>query len=87
MPAQPDPSILLRDHGIPVTAQRLAVMRSVSAHPHGTSPRHIPTAHPHGTSPRHIPTAHPHGTAEVIGDHVRSEIGATSTEPFSHSFA
>ncbi|MEJ6831058.1 MAG: hypothetical protein QNK61_12780 [Akkermansiaceae bacterium] len=51
--AQPAPSILLRDHGIPVTAQRLAVMRSVSAHPHGTSPRHIPTAHPHGTSPRH----------------------------------
>ncbi|MDB4272820.1 hypothetical protein N9873_01160 [Akkermansiaceae bacterium] len=59
--AQPAPSILLRDHGIPVTAQRLAVMRSVSAHPHGT--------------------------AEVIGDHVRSEIGATSTEPLSHSFA
>lgn len=28
---------LLRDHGLAVTAQRLAVLRSVSAHPHTTA--------------------------------------------------
>ncbi|MDB4615142.1 transcriptional repressor [Akkermansiaceae bacterium] len=37
MPVPPDSSTLLRDHGIPVTAQRLAILRSVSAHPHGTA--------------------------------------------------
>ncbi len=31
-----DPSHVLREHGIPVTAQRLAVMRAVSVRPHGT---------------------------------------------------
>ncbi len=31
------PSQLLRHHGIPVTAQRLAVMRSVSENPHSTA--------------------------------------------------
>ena len=33
----PDPADLLREHGIPVTAQRLAVLRAVSACPHGTA--------------------------------------------------
>ena len=33
----PDPSDLLREHGIPITAQRLAVMRAVSARPHSTA--------------------------------------------------
>ena len=32
-----DPSTLLRNHGIPITAQRLAVLRAVSARPHGTA--------------------------------------------------
>lgn len=31
-----DPVQVLRDHGLQVTAQRLAVMRAVAAHPHGT---------------------------------------------------
>lgn len=31
-----DPAALLRQHGIPVTAQRLAVLRAVSERPHGT---------------------------------------------------
>jgi Fur family ferric uptake transcriptional regulator len=33
----PDDKQLLRDKGLQVTAQRLAVMRSVSAHPHSTA--------------------------------------------------
>lgn len=32
-----DPEGLLRQHGVQVTAQRLAVMRAVSARPHGTA--------------------------------------------------
>lgn len=32
-----DPANLLRDHGVQVTAQRLAVLRAVSAHPHCTA--------------------------------------------------
>ena len=36
-PAMPDPAELLREHGLPVTAQRLAVMRAVSRRPHGTA--------------------------------------------------
>ncbi len=32
-----DSAALLREHGIPVTAQRLAVMRAVSRRPHGTA--------------------------------------------------
>lgn len=32
-----DPEPLLRQHGVQVTAQRLAVMRAVSARPHGTA--------------------------------------------------
>lgn len=32
-----DPVHLLRKHGIPVTAQRLAVLRAVSRHPHATA--------------------------------------------------
>ena len=32
-----DPVSLLREHGIPVTAQRLAVMKAVSRHPHSTA--------------------------------------------------
>ena len=32
-----DPAQLLRQHGLQVTAQRLAVLRAVSAHPHGTA--------------------------------------------------
>lgn len=32
----PDPTALLREHGIPVTAQRLAVLRAVSSRPHST---------------------------------------------------
>jgi Fur family ferric uptake transcriptional regulator len=31
-----DPAAVLRDHGLQVTAQRLAVLRAVSAHPHST---------------------------------------------------
>ena len=32
-----DPAALLREHGIQVTAQRLAVLRAVSGHPHTTA--------------------------------------------------
>jgi Fur family transcriptional regulator, stress-responsive regulator len=32
-----DPAELLRKHGLPVTAQRLAVLRAVSARPHATA--------------------------------------------------
>ncbi len=32
-----DPAELLRRHGIPVTAQRLAILRAVSRLPHGTA--------------------------------------------------
>ncbi len=32
-----DPTELLREHGIAVTAQRLAVLRALSAQPHGTA--------------------------------------------------
>jgi Fur family ferric uptake transcriptional regulator len=32
-----DPATLLREHGIQVTAQRLAMLRAVSARPHGTA--------------------------------------------------
>ncbi len=32
-----DPALLLREHGVQVTAQRLAVMRAVSARQHGTA--------------------------------------------------
>lgn len=32
-----DPAALLREHGVPVTAQRLAVLRAVSALPHATA--------------------------------------------------
>jgi Fur family ferric uptake transcriptional regulator len=32
-----DPSQLLRDHGLQVTAQRLAVLRAVALRPHGTA--------------------------------------------------
>ncbi len=31
------PADLLRQHGLPITAQRLAVLRAVSARPHGTA--------------------------------------------------
>lgn len=39
MPSEPtvDPADLLRQHGLHVTAQRLAVLRAVSARPHGTA--------------------------------------------------
>ena len=33
----PDPERLLRQHGVQVTAQRLAVLRAVSSRPHGTA--------------------------------------------------
>jgi len=33
----PNPVELLRSHGLPVTAQRLAVLRAVSGRPHGTA--------------------------------------------------
>jgi Fe2+ or Zn2+ uptake regulation protein len=33
----PDPTELLRQHGLPVTAQRIAVLRAVSARSHGTA--------------------------------------------------
>jgi len=33
----PDSAQLLRDHGLQVTAQRLAVLRAVSRRPHGTA--------------------------------------------------
>ena len=32
-----DPAVLLREHGLQVTAQRLAVLRAVSDRPHGTA--------------------------------------------------
>ncbi len=32
-----DPALILRNHRIPVTAQRLAVMRVLSRHPHSTA--------------------------------------------------
>ena len=32
-----DPAELLREHGVPITAQRLAVMRAVAEHPHSTA--------------------------------------------------
>ena len=32
-----DPATVLREHGIPVTAQRIAVMRAVSGRPHATA--------------------------------------------------
>ena len=32
-----NPTELLRSHGLPVTAQRLAIMRAVSGRPHGTA--------------------------------------------------
>ena len=32
-----DPAGLLREHGVPITAQRLAVLRAVSGRPHGTA--------------------------------------------------
>jgi len=32
-----NPSEQLREHGLPVTAQRIAVLRAVSARPHGTA--------------------------------------------------
>ncbi|MGD2059380.1 MAG: Fur family transcriptional regulator [Acidimicrobiia bacterium] len=34
---RPDPAELLREYGVQVTAQRLAVMRAVSGRPHGTA--------------------------------------------------
>lgn len=36
---QRDPVVRLRQHGIHVTAQRLAVLRAVAAHPHTTADR------------------------------------------------
>lgn len=33
----PDPAKVLQEHGLSVTAQRLAVLRAVSAHPHCTA--------------------------------------------------
>ena len=35
--AATDPADLLRQHGVQVTAQRLAVLRAVSGNPHGTA--------------------------------------------------
>lgn len=32
-----DPAVLLRQHGLQVTAQRIAVLRAVAARPHGTA--------------------------------------------------
>lgn len=32
-----DPDVLLREYGLQVTAQRLAVLRAVTAHPHSTA--------------------------------------------------
>ena len=37
MPVVPEPAELLRQKGIQVTAQRLAVLRAVAAHPHVTA--------------------------------------------------
>jgi Fur family transcriptional regulator, stress-responsive regulator len=36
-PLMSDPATLLRDNGLPVTAQRIAVLRAVSRRPHGTA--------------------------------------------------
>ncbi len=36
-PAAPDPTDLLREHGVQVTAQRLAIMRAVTNGPHATA--------------------------------------------------
>jgi Fur family ferric uptake transcriptional regulator len=36
-PPELDPAAVLRDHGLQLTAQRLAVFRAVSAHPHTTA--------------------------------------------------
>lgn len=36
-PAEPQPADLLRQHGLQVTAQRLAVLRAASAQSHGTA--------------------------------------------------
>jgi Fur family ferric uptake transcriptional regulator len=32
-----EPTALLRQHGIPVTAQRIAVLRAIAEHPHATA--------------------------------------------------
>lgn len=37
MAGMTEPIDLLRKHGVPVTAQRIAVLRSVSRHPHATA--------------------------------------------------
>lgn len=37
MMSRQDPAALLREHGVQVTAQRLAVMRAVAGRPHGTT--------------------------------------------------
>jgi len=37
MQQAPDPVTLLREHGLQVTAQRLAVLRAVMGRPHGTA--------------------------------------------------
>ncbi len=50
----PDPAEMLRDHGVPVTAQRLAVLKAVANHPHTT--------------------------ADVVAEHVRSDIGTISRQ-------
>ena len=34
---RPDPATLLRQHGVQVTAQRIAVLRAVTERPHGTA--------------------------------------------------
>jgi len=39
MPDVPDPATRLREHGLQVTAQRLAVLRSVASWPHCTADR------------------------------------------------
>ena len=40
---QHDVAQLLRDHGLQVTAQRLALLRAVSEHPHATADELIDT--------------------------------------------
>ncbi len=37
MATQTDPAELLREHGLQVTAQRIAVLRAVAGRPHGTA--------------------------------------------------
>ena len=37
MSSQTDPADLLRDHGLQITAQRIAVLEAVSTQPHGTA--------------------------------------------------